>query len=50
MTLEEMKIKVYSMIEEYSEEEENLTADEDLATKMNSIINQIQNKIIIHYK
>ena len=45
MTLEEMKQKVYSMIEEYSEDEENLTADEDLATKMNSIINQIQNEL-----
>ena len=45
MTLEEMKQKVYSMIEEYNEEEENLTADEDLATKMNSVINQIQNEL-----
>lgn len=45
MTLEEMKRKVYSMIEEYNENEENLTEDDDLALKMNSIINQIQNEI-----
>ena len=45
MTLEEMKIKIYSMIEEYSENADELTDDEDLALKMNSVINQIQNEI-----
>lgn len=45
MNLEEMKIKIYSMIEEYSENEEELTEDEDLALKINSVINQIQNEI-----
>ena len=45
MTLEEMKIKVYALIEEYSEDAENLTEDEDLALKMNSVINQIQNEL-----
>ena len=45
MTLEELKIKVYSLIEEYSEDAENLTEDEDLALKMNSVINQIQNEL-----
>lgn len=45
MTLEEMKTKVYSLIEEYSENEDNLTEDTDLATKMNSVINQIQNEL-----
>ena len=45
MTLEEMKIKVYSLIEEYSEDAEDLTEDEDLALKMNSVINQIQNEL-----
>ena len=45
MTLEEMKIKVYSLIEEYSEDADNLTEDEDLASKMNSVINQIQNEL-----
>lgn len=41
MTLEEFKIKVFSLIEEYDENEENLTADEDLANKINSVTNQI---------
>ena len=45
MTLEEMKIKIYSMIEEYSEGADNLTEDEDFALKINSVINQIQNEI-----
>lgn len=45
MTLEQMKIKIYSMIEEYNETEENLTEDEDLALKMNHVINQIQNEL-----
>ena len=45
MTLEEMKVKVYSLIEEYSEDAEDLTEDEDLALKMNSVINQIQNEL-----
>lgn len=45
MTLGEMKQKAYSLIEEYSEDEDNLTEDEDLATKMNSVINQIQNEL-----
>jgi len=45
MTLEEVKLKVYSLIEEYSENADNLTEDEDLALKMNSVINQIQNEL-----
>lgn len=45
MNLGEMKIKIYSMIEEYNENEENLTEDEDFALKINSVINQIQNEI-----
>ena len=45
MTLEEMKQKVYSLIEEYSEDADDLTEDEDLAAKMNSVINQIQNEL-----
>lgn len=45
MTLEEMKTKVYALIEEYNEEADDLTEDEDLATKMNSVINQIQNEL-----
>ena len=31
MTLEEMKQKIYSMIEEYNEDADELTEDEDLA-------------------
>ena len=45
MTLEEMKMKVYAMIEEYNENSDNLTDDEDLAMKMNTVINQVQNEI-----
>ena len=45
MTLEEMKQKVYALIEEYSEDAENLTEDEDLALKMNGVINQVQNEL-----
>lgn len=45
MTLEDMKTKVYSLIEEYSEDADDLTEDEDLAVKMNSVINQIQNEL-----
>ena len=45
MTLAEMKEKVYSLIEEYNEDEENLTEDEDLALKMNNVINQVQNEL-----
>ena len=41
MTLAEMKQKVYSLIEEYNENAENLTDDEDLAAKMNSVINSV---------
>lgn len=44
MTLEDMKRKTYALIEEYDEEADDLTNDEDLATKMNDVINQIQNE------
>ena len=45
MTLSEMKQKIYSMIEEYSEDADELTEDEDLAAKMNTVINQVQNEL-----
>lgn len=45
MTLEEMKFKVYAMIEEYNEDSDTFTDDEDYSTKMNSVINQIQNEL-----
>lgn len=41
MTLEEFKGKVYQLIEEYNENAEDLTDDEDLSAKMNSVINTI---------
>ena len=50
MTLEEMKQKVYAMIEEYSESSDDLTEDEDLATKMNTVINQVQNELARYKK
>ena len=45
MNLELFKTKVYSLIEEYNENSIDLTDDEDLATKMNHVINQIQNEL-----
>ena len=45
MTLEEMKKKVYTLIEEYAEDEDNLTEDEDYASKINDVINQVQNEV-----
>lgn len=45
MTLEEMKAKIYKLIEEYAEDEDDLTEDEDYAAKINDCINQIQNEI-----
>lgn len=45
MTLEEMKTKIYTLIEEYAEDEDNLTEDEDYAAKINDVINQIQNEV-----
>lgn len=45
MTLEQLKIKVLSLIEEYNEGAELLTDDEDISSKLNSVINQIQNEL-----
>ena len=50
MTLAEMKEKVFTLIEEYNEDEDNLTEDEDLGLKMNGVVNQIQNEIARHKK
>lgn len=41
MTLQEMKKKVLGMIEEINPDSELLTDDPDIATKINSVINQI---------
>jgi hypothetical protein len=45
MTLEELKIKALTMIEEYDENSENLTSDEDIALKLNNVINQVLNEL-----
>lgn len=45
MTLEEMKHKVYALIEEYSEDADGLTEDEDLALKFNGVCNQVQTEL-----
>lgn len=45
MTLEEFKGKVYELIEEYNESAEDLTDDEDLSSKMNSVVNSIMNEV-----
>lgn len=50
MTLEEMKIKVYTLIEEYNESADLLTDDDDLGAKMNHVINQIQNELARYKK
>ena len=41
MTLGEMKRKVLGLIEELSENSEQLTEDPDIATKINDVINQV---------
>ena len=42
MTLKEMKIKTFSIIEEYYPDLKNLAEDEDVLNKINGVINQIQ--------
>jgi len=42
MTLKEMKIKTFSLIEEYYPNETLLAEDEDVRNKINSVINEIQ--------
>ena len=42
MTLKEMKIKVFSLIEEYYPELTGLAEDEDVLNKINGIVNSIQ--------
>lgn len=46
MTLEEFKVKVYTLIEEYNEDAEDITEDTDLAAKMNHVINQVMNEVV----
>lgn len=42
MTLKEMKIKTFSLIEEYYPDKADLAEDEDVLNKINGIVNQIQ--------
>lgn len=41
MTLKEMKIKTFSLIEEYYPDVPNLAEDEDVINKINGVVNQI---------
>lgn len=45
MTLKEMKQKVLGLIEELNPDSEFLTDDPDISTKINDVINQIQNEL-----
>lgn len=42
MTLKDMKIKTFSLIEEYYPEHAGLAEDEDVLNKINGVVNQIQ--------
>lgn len=42
MTLKEMKMKVFSLIEEYYPELEGMAEDEDVLNKVNGVVNSIQ--------
>lgn len=42
MTLKEMKIKAFSLIEEYYPEKTNLADDDDVLNKINGVVNAIQ--------
>lgn len=42
MTLKEMKVKTFSLIEEYYPNHDFLAEDEDVSNKINGVVNQIQ--------
>ena len=46
MTLKEMKIKVFSLIEEYYPELSGLAEDEDVLNKINGVVNSIQTDLM----
>lgn len=50
MTLKDMKIKTFSLIEEYYPEEAGLAEDEDVLNKINGVINQIQMDLMKYRK
>lgn len=50
MTLKEMKVKTFSLIEEYYPDEPNLAEDEDVINKINGVVNQIQMDLMRYRK
>jgi hypothetical protein len=50
MTLKEMKIKVFSLIEEYYPELTGLAEDEDVLNKINGVVNSIQMDLMKYRK
>lgn len=50
MTLKDMKIKTFSLIEEYYPEETGLAEDEDVLNKINGVVNQIQDDLMKYRK
>lgn len=50
MTLKEMKIKTFSLIEEYYPELNGLAEDEDVLNKINGVVNQIQTDLMTYRK
>lgn len=50
MTLKDMKIKTFSLIEEYYPEEAGLAEDEDVLNKINGVVNQIQDDLMKYRK
>ncbi len=50
MTLKEMKIKTFSLIEEYYPEIKDLAEDEDVKNKINGVVNQIQMDLMKYRK
>lgn len=50
MTLKEMKIKTFSLIEEYYPELKGFAEDEDVLNKINGVVNQIQMDLMTHRK
>lgn len=50
MTLKEIKIKVFSLIEEYYPELSGLAEDEDVLNKINGVVNSIQTDLMKYRK
>lgn len=50
MTLKEMKVKTFSLIEEYYPDKKGLAEDEDVLNKINGVINQVQLDLMTYRK